>query len=1209
MAIDWSKYGGSSTKTAPVEPADSGPAPIATKPQASTGTDWSKYGGTAAPAAPATPNPIAGAVQKAGRGLGSALGAVGNALDLPLAAAENIVTGKGLGRIPEDLRTGGLSSVAENDVYFRKGSLQRSLEDPASNPQQKAQAQFFLQHPWVAGAADFATEFANPSNLALGGVGRVAGAIGRIPQVAQSLDELQATTKVGSRFAGLRVAARDVARQQNPAATAADQHLAAQKAEQWGRRVVNSGGVADQGAYKQAMSDFGNLTIDQQKEVVHRAQGNVTQDFGPEANATIDKNAQSVVKNIWQATRDQMQQGVISPTKVYGREEMFPGVFTDAVEGAVRRPLSNPEQEAIAQYARGEAPEAEQFTPLVKERGDMLKEQLAKDEPPSPEPAGIDVFRYQRTPGEAQAGSERGGTFYAMGKPGPEDNYAQEAWFSKLGLNPVGGEHQITDKFAPKNPLNVGGGHVGVSALKAIYGDDVTKTLVDFFARDAKGTADWKNAPPEAVQLLRDAGMVPKEGPLFGTTSTVTPYEKFINNANEDLTLVLDRIGLEAAKAKGYDAVIAKKGVPGKTDEFVDLGAPRASETSAKPKVSFFPMAGAFNQPGRDEEYLDFLDHHMGGGPGKIAERKGTAGLNFPSRTHQTLLDAQTNSKVGLRDDWSPAESYYRFLAQRSKNVELEKAMTDLMGTGMAKPAAERTAGDRFANVKDIQSTRMFGSPVLKETAAHQHVVNFLEEVGATKGEASSFAHATTAIGKLAQTMAPAYHASQSLIRQAVIANPIIHAGWNLMGQYLAAGGDIRYLGGVNEQIANDAARYGAITSRGAPRSLSGGSAISLASRPMSDLNPLEKVQRGAAMGQEWNAKVVFDQAEHRYSAALYQTYLKRGMAPEEAGNRVRQALGDYANVANAGVDKVFQQAFFFYPWLKTLLPFWIKTGLTKPQTWNPIVQGIATNNELAGDPNAGTSNVSPFTLYTGSDTGGHPEYFSVPVVSRILTQIGDLVGGALTNNRDEAAKGFKSLLLNRLNPAVGTGLAAGQSLVSGSDQPEGPLGYAPVLERLKTGLAGMGEFIPAPVKGAYDAAQVLLGKEDLKPSVIAGELVGGTGYVSTTPGQKMAASHIRGRFYRIIDNALKRGDRATAWKAYQAMQQTLQKAGLAHDQPKANPEKESATNPLPQAPPEGAIPESAVEAPEEPAPPEEAPQEPPEEPEQPAEETASPSP
>ncbi len=936
-----------------------------------------------APTAPDSSNPIIGAAQKAGRGLGSALGTVGNALDLPLAAAENVITGKGLGRIPEDLAAGAangggvagaLSNVAENDVYFRKGSLQRVAEDPSANPQQKAQSQFFLAHPWLAGAADFATEFANPSNLLTAGVGRVVGAAARIPQVAQGLDEIQASTRLGSRFAGLRVAGRDVARAQNPNASAADLHAAAQRAEQWGRRVVNSGGVADEGAYHQAMSDFGNLTLDQQKEVVHRAQGNVTQTFDPATEATINKNAQSVVKNIWQATRDQLKQGVIDPSKIYGRDEMFPGVFDD---------ITDVDAKAVADYARGEMPEAERFTPEVQERGDLLKEQLAKDEPPT------------------------------------------------------------------------------------------------------------KN-------------------------------------------------------------------------------------------VSYFPMAGAFNQPGRDEEYLDFLDHHMGGGPGKIAERKGTAGLNFPGRTHQTLLDAQTNSKVGLRDDWSPAESYYRFLAQRSKNVELEKAMTDLMSSGLAKPATERTLGDRFGNVKDIQSTRMFGSPVLKEAAAHQRVITFLEEVGATKGEASSFAHATTALGRAAQALAPVYQTSQNVLRQSVIANPIIHAGWNLMGQYLAAGGDIRYLAGVNDAIARDAEKYGAITSRGAPRSISGGSDIALATRPISDMNLGEQVQRRAAQAQEWNAKVVFDQAERRYSSALYQTYIKRGMAPEEAGNRVRQALGDYANVSNAGPDKYLQKLLFFYPWARTLVPFWLKVGLTQPQHWNAPIQGLATHNELAGDPNFGTDKEKPFTLYAGS-VNGRPQYYSVPVVERITSQIADLVGGALTLNKDMAKKGAKELVINRLNPVVGGAAAATGDLLSGNQQPYGAFGYAPVLERLQNGLQQLGDFVPAPVRAAADFGQKLLNHEPIDFAQPVLETGGFTGYVSLNQQQRRAASHIESRFYRIADAALKRNDRATAWKAYQQMQTALQRAGLAYDQPKRNPEKPDELNPMPLAPPPGAEEQHAVEAPEAP--------------------------
>ena len=988
--IDWSKF--PNQKDQP-PPAPVKAPPIPSTPPSGHLIDWSKFTNASSHHEPDAPDFDAAAtpespLQKIGRGLGSALGTVGNALDLPLAAGEAIATGKGLDQIGKDLQAGGgwsnpagaLSNVAENDVYFRKGSLQRVIDDPHADAGAKGQAQYLLSHPWVAAIGDFATEFANPSNLLMGGVGRALGAVSHLPAVAQSIDEAQAFTRVGSRFAGVRAAARDVGF--NP-----------QEAENWARGLINKGNASDEEAYHEAMRDFGDLTKSQQEEVIHRAQGNVVNSFGAAKDAEINERGKSVAKNLWQTTRDQMREGTIDPSKVYGKEQMFPEVFSDVelppIEGAIEggptaaahfRPLSKNEANAIASYARGEVPEeASEFTPLIKERGDKLKDLLASDEPPSP-------------------------------------------------------------------------------------------------------------------------------------------------------------------------------------------------------TASFFPMKGAFNEPGADEEYLEYLQHHVGSGGGKTAIRKGSAGLSTPQRTYDTLLDAQQNSTRGLRADWSPAESYYRFLAQRKKNVALEGAMKDLVETGLAKPEAERTLGDRFANVGDIQAARMFGSPTLKQTAAHQHVINFLEEVGATKGEASSFASATSSLGRVARAIGPAYQASQSILRQAVISNPIIHAGWNLMGQYLAAGGDIRYLAGVNEAMAKDAERLGAITSRGAPRSISGGSAIALASRPTSDLNAVEKVGRAAATAQEWNAKVVFDGAERRYASALFQTYVKRGMNPAEAGNRVRQALGDYANVANAGMDKYLKQAFFFYPWLKTILPFWIKAGVTKPQTWTPITAGIATQNEVAGDPNAGSSAEGPFTLYTGSSAEGRPEYYSVPVVGRILGQIGDFVGGALTNNRDEAKKGFQSLFLNRLNPAVGAALGAGQSVVSGTTQPEGPLGYAPVLERLRNGIAGMGNYIPAPVKGAYDAAQILLGHETLKPSVVAGELVGGTGFVSTTPTQKLAAARIRNTYYRIINASLKRDDRATAWRAYQLMQRSLQAAGLGQDDPVRNPEKADELNPMPQQLPAGASELEAVE-------------------------------
>jgi hypothetical protein len=968
-----------------------------------------------------------GGIAGIGRGLGSALGTVSNTLDVPMAAGEAALADLGgahgrLHQIAQDFQEGGgmrdfpgaVSNVAENDVYFRKGSLERVLKDPAASPDQKRTAQWFIDHPTAAGAADFITEFANPSNFVLGGAGRAASAVGRIPQVANTLDEAQAFSRIGSRFAGLRVAGRDVARQANPSASARDLHNAAQAAENWGRRIVNTGKKGDEEAYNNAMTIFRDLTADEQKEVVHRMQGTKPRDFGAK-NATIDARAQLLGKSIWTTTRDQLKAGVLSPAKIYGRDEMFPGVFSPVKQGAVERGLTNPEEEQIAERARtGERPAYESQT----------------------------------------------------------------------------------------------------------------------YADTAHGTPDE------------------------------------IANAREHFD------DQEARKAELNEQINERAEVLAKHLE---------SEDPPNKNFTFFPMAGAFNEPGVDAEYKEFLDAHTGSGGTRNAVRLGTAAKSAPRRGYATLQEAEENSTRGVRSDWSPADAYYRFTSQRNKNVGFEEAMGDLVGMKLAKPEAERANGDHFANVGDVQAARMFGSPTLREQAVHQHVVTFLEEAGATKGDASAFATATSFLGRAARAFPKAYQTSQSLLRQSVIANPIIHAGWNLMGQYLSSGGDVRYLAGINKQLAEDAERYGAVTARGAPRTLGGGSAIADASRPYSDLNPVEKASRLGADAQEWNAKLVFDKAEKRYAEALFKTFVRKGMTPEEAGNRVRQSLGDYANVSNAGIDKVFAQAFFFYPWLKTILPFWVKNGLTKPQTWNPITQGLQTHNELAGDSNFGNGSEGAFTAYTGMSGGARPrpEYYAVPVVQRILDQIGNLVGGLTTNDQDMAKKGFKGLLLNRLNPAVAGGVGAGQALLAGTQQPTGALGYAPIVDRVKQAVEGLGDFVPAPVKAAYDAVNVLFGREELAPDVIAGELVGGTGYVGVTPQQKALESYLKAKYYRAIDGALKSGNKQQAWTYFQMMQKALVAGGLSAQPLVKNPEKPDEVNPMPVVTPENADEKEALKEPE----------------------------
>lgn len=860
--------------SSPLSSAWGTPAP----PQSPLASAWGASASAQSPEPSANPLAAAwgssgGATHAPGQKAPGFLEQAGDVLDVPLAYTEagladvfrqNPNESSHLGQVTHDLTANGWNphTVAQNDVYFRKGSLHRILEDPNASANDKARAQWFLQHPWAAGAADFATEFANPSNLLTGAAGRVVGAIGKVSHVAQAIDEAQALGKFGNRFAGLRVGARDVGADPNAA-------------EQWGRTLVNTRALGEQRAFHEAQQLFGGLTRDEQMEVVHRMQGHTTRSFGAK-DAELNARAVQLKGALQQITDEQLRAGTLDPAKVYDQE-------------------------------------------------------------------------------------------------------------------------------------------------------------------------------------------------------------------------------------------------------------------------AFFPMAGAFELPAQDAEYLEFLNAHRstGGGAGV---RLGTAGQNAPRRNYRTLLEAQQQAAVPLRNEWSPGEAYYRFLSQRSKNVEIENSMGDLLSMGLAKDRNLRAPGDRFAETTDVGSIRTFGSPTLRDQAIHEQVVNFLEDVGASKAEASAFAHASTNIGKLALLLPKAYNASQSLLRQGIVFNPIVHAGWNLMFQYLGAGGDIRRLATVTDQIINDAEHAGAILPRGAPRMIGGSSAVPLMLRPWSDLKMGEKIARGGAQVQEANQHIVFDVAEKRYAAALFATYTERGLSPAEAAIRVRQALGDYANVRNSGVDAVLHRAFFFYPWLKTILPFWIKTGATKPQTWNPAVQGVQTHNELAGDPNARTGAESPLALYSG-EKQGRPEYYSVPLPQRILEQAGELAQGAATGDRQEAAKGMQGLFLNRLNPTAAGGLNTLYDVAKGGSQPYGLLGYAPATERITHGVESLGQYIPGPIRGAADAYRMIHG--DVPPTQVLAELFGGFGYEGLTPAQAAAKKHIDARYYNILDRALRSGDKARAWLIYQSMQRALKSAGV----------------------------------------------------------------
>jgi hypothetical protein len=218
-------------------------------------------------------------------------------------------------------------------------------------------------------------------------------------------------------------------------------------------------------------------------------------------------------------------------------------------------------------------------------------------------------------------------------------------------------------------------------------------------------------------------------------------------------------------------------------------------------------------------------------------------------------------------------------------------------------------------------------------------------------------------------------------------------------------------------------------------------------------------------------------------------------------------------------------------------------------------VQGVATYNELAGDPNYGTGGAGPLALYTQLDKSGHPTYFSIPLVQRVLGSVGDFVMGELVGDKQQRNKGFKGLVLNRLNPTVGASASEFEDLTN--REPEGPMGdigYAPPLERLKAAVGGLGDYVPGPVQAAYNFAQLLLGNDQVSPAKIAGEAIGGTGYTGTTPQQRLQEGHLKARYYRVINDAVKAGDKARAWQLYQQMQGEMQRFRMAPAPAAPNP-------------------------------------------------------
>ena len=139
-------------------------------------------------------------------------------------------------------------------------------------------------------------------------------------------------------------------------------------------------------------------------------------------------------------------------------------------------------------------------------------------------PDSYNVFRYQQTAGAAQAGVERGGTFYSVGEPGEGDYYKTPDFANNFEPG-YGGQHLVKTSLSPKRPLILPAqrGLVGAKAITALKGEPFTRDLIGWLIDQKEG--GQRLPPPEVDKFLRENEMVPRSGPLWGRGQKLLPFE------------------------------------------------------------------------------------------------------------------------------------------------------------------------------------------------------------------------------------------------------------------------------------------------------------------------------------------------------------------------------------------------------------------------------------------------------------------------------------------------------------------------------------------------------------------------------------------------------------------------------------------------------------------------------------------------------------
>lgn len=290
---------------------------------------------------------------------------------------------------------------------------------------------------------------------------------------------------------------------------------------------------------------------------------------------------------------------------------------------------------------------------------------------------------------------------------------------------------------------------------------------------------------------------------------------------------------------------------------------------------------------------------------------------------------------------------------------------------------------------------QLVDSPVLRRSWLSQDFISYLQK-NSTRlyREPDLYPAGKDAGSVLVRGALKAWDGYNNTMRAAIVANPLVHPLWNLTNNALGAGLPLHEVAGLAarsifstlgqgrtvDRIVNffdkdwsswvdEAARAGALAEMkeyGSSAALTRAAKLPNAWKAWADPNAsiTDKFSRAVEGARAWNTRLTFGvHGEEAFATALYRRMMQSGKfsgdgsaaaikaGQEEAAGLVREALGNYANVDQHGVEGAASRLMFFYPWLKGNTAFWVRKFAQNPRATLTPADMARTNNALSGDP------------------------------------------------------------------------------------------------------------------------------------------------------------------------------------------------------------------------------------------------------------------